>query len=285
MAMRDGLSAVKTAAWLGWQMDSNWADPFLFAVYSVAKPLAGALILLFIYRVVGRGASDTGFFANMYVGNAFFALVGQVTLGMSWVIIEDREFFRMIRYIYTSKAQYRLYLLGRGLSKLAVAMISVLVLMIFGRFVLSVPVRISTVNWPLLSSVLALGLVCSIGVGFVMASLMFFIARHGGSTSEAVTGLLYLLCGVLYPVSALPLWAQAVSRIIPLTYWVEALRRAVLGDDIARQFTGAWAGGTRGLLMVLALSAAAVLALGLFLFHVGERSAKARGVIDLAQDY
>ncbi len=30
----------RTAAWLGWQIESNWADPFLFAVYSIVKPLA-----------------------------------------------------------------------------------------------------------------------------------------------------------------------------------------------------------------------------------------------------
>ena len=36
----------RIAAWLGWQIESNWADPFLFAVYSLVKPLAGAAILV-----------------------------------------------------------------------------------------------------------------------------------------------------------------------------------------------------------------------------------------------
>src|SRR3989304_2510337 len=31
----------KVAAWLGWQMDSNWTEPWLFAVYSGVKPVAG----------------------------------------------------------------------------------------------------------------------------------------------------------------------------------------------------------------------------------------------------
>jgi hypothetical protein len=33
-----------TAARLGWQMEANWTDPVLFFTYSVAKPLASALI-------------------------------------------------------------------------------------------------------------------------------------------------------------------------------------------------------------------------------------------------
>ncbi len=41
----------RIAAWLGWQIESNWADPFLFAVYSLVKPLAGAAILVVMYAV------------------------------------------------------------------------------------------------------------------------------------------------------------------------------------------------------------------------------------------
>ena len=29
----------RTAASLGWQMEANWTDPFLFFIYSVAKPV------------------------------------------------------------------------------------------------------------------------------------------------------------------------------------------------------------------------------------------------------
>ena len=36
----------RTAAWLGWQIESNWTDPFLFFIYSVVKPLASASILV-----------------------------------------------------------------------------------------------------------------------------------------------------------------------------------------------------------------------------------------------
>ena len=35
-----------TATRLGWQMEANWTDPLLFFIYSVAKPLASALILV-----------------------------------------------------------------------------------------------------------------------------------------------------------------------------------------------------------------------------------------------
>src|SRR5439155_17670641 len=44
VAMRAFAARLRTAAWLGWQVESNWADPFIFGVYTVVRPLATALI-------------------------------------------------------------------------------------------------------------------------------------------------------------------------------------------------------------------------------------------------
>ena len=40
MQLSETLRSFKVATWLGWQIESNWTDPFLFAVYSVVRPLA-----------------------------------------------------------------------------------------------------------------------------------------------------------------------------------------------------------------------------------------------------
>jgi ABC-2 type transport system permease protein len=34
------------------------------------------------------------------------------------------------------------------------------------------------------------------------------------------------LCGVVYPISAMPSWLQAISQLLPLNYTVEGLRAA-----------------------------------------------------------
>ena len=55
--LRDDWRSFRTAARLGWQMEANWTDPFLFFIYSVAKPLAAALILVamtFIFLFAAR---------------------------------------------------------------------------------------------------------------------------------------------------------------------------------------------------------------------------------------
>src|SRR5207302_6913690 len=41
----------KVAAWLGWEMDSNWTEPWLFIIYSIVKPIAAVFILILMYIV------------------------------------------------------------------------------------------------------------------------------------------------------------------------------------------------------------------------------------------
>ena len=55
------------------------------------------------------------------------------------------------------------------------------------------------------------------------------MARHYWSVGESVAGALYLLCGAIFPLDSLPGWLRPVGMVLPLTYWLESLRRSLLG--------------------------------------------------------
>ena len=64
-------NSFRIAAWLGWQIESNWTDPFLFATYSVVKPLSGAAILVIMFGVISGGDFDDPLFTYMFIGYSF----------------------------------------------------------------------------------------------------------------------------------------------------------------------------------------------------------------------
>ena len=70
----DVLRSFKTSTRLGWQMEANWTDPLLFFIYSVAKPVSSALILVFMLGVIG-GAARPEYRAFVVVGSALWAFV------------------------------------------------------------------------------------------------------------------------------------------------------------------------------------------------------------------
>ncbi|MFH1609988.1 MAG: hypothetical protein ABID40_05125, partial [Candidatus Bipolaricaulota bacterium] len=148
---RETWRSLRVATWLGWQVESNWTDPFLFAIYSVVKPVAGALILVFMYLVVARGGLANPLFPYVFVGNAFYIYVGAVLMGISWVVIDDREHYGMLKYIYAAPLNILTYLLGRGVAQTAIATIATTITLLFGVGVLGIPIPPGQVDWGLLA--------------------------------------------------------------------------------------------------------------------------------------
>ena len=105
------------AAWLGWQIESNWADPFLFAIYSIIKPLSGAAILVVMFGLISKGNFNTPLFSYIYIGNAFYTYVSAVMTGVSWAVIDDREHYKTLKYMYIAPIPIPFYLFGRGVAR------------------------------------------------------------------------------------------------------------------------------------------------------------------------
>lgn len=272
----------RRAAWLGWQMDSNWTEPWIFALYVIVRPVSQMLILVVMYYVVTRGTAQEELFAGLFVGNAFFTYVGQLTFGMSWVIMEDREFFQTLRQIYLATPNIYSYLSGRALGKFAVTTISVIVILVFGRFILDLPVHLATVRWGLLAAVFPLGIVAAAALGLFMAGVMLITARHGQGYAEALAGALYLVCGVVFPIDVLPSALQAVGRVLPFTYWIEGIRRALLGEGISAALAGVSDGHV---VQILLLSSFGLLAASMLFYTWMDRLARQRGLMDQVTEH
>src|SRR5450756_579448 len=133
----------KNASRLGWLIEINWADPFVFAIYTLVRPLAGAFILVFMYLVVVQGSTANPFFAHMYLSNAFFMYVGRVMMALSYAIIDDREHYEMLKYIYISPLELFVFLVGRGMAQMGTTTISVSVSVLLGLW----PLGMRTVSY------------------------------------------------------------------------------------------------------------------------------------------
>lgn len=282
MAVRDGLRILKNASWLGWQMESNWTDPFLFAVYSLVKPIAATLLLVVMYIVVTMGQVKGTFFAYMYVGNAFYMYVAQVLFGVSWVVHEDREHYQTLKYVYISPANIYIYLFGRGITKIFLTTISVIITIAFGILALNIPINLMTIDYPLLFVSFIIGLLCIVGLGIALGGISLLTAKHSGFINEGVAGIFYLFCGVIFPIAVLPNWCHSFSLCLPITYWLEAIRRAIFGTTIdqATNFIP-----ISSVLFILTISTIFFFILALDIFKLGDHFARKKGLIDMTTAY
>jgi ABC-2 type transport system permease protein len=222
---RENARTFRIAAWLGWQIESNWADPLVFFIFAVLRPMATALIILVMYQVVAGGQRGD-FFDYLYVSNAFFVLVIQIMAGLAWTVIDDRENYKMLKYIYTSPARKFAYLVGRAMAKVGIGLLTTLLLLGTGVFVLGLRVDADTIQWGWLASYFALGVLILCGLGMVMAGIALVVARHGEFMGEVVAGMLLLFSGAYFPPDILPPVLKEISLFLPVTYWLEGMRAA-----------------------------------------------------------
>lgn len=219
----------RAAAWLGYQIEANWTRPDIFLIFALAKPLATGLILLTMYRVVSGGNAADPRFVSLYVGNAFFIFVPLLLVGLSWAVFEDREQFQVLKYVATTPAGLLTYLLGRAVTKGVMASASVVVLLAFGAGVLHMRFVWTPLHVAALAAAVVCGIAAVVAFGMILAGASLVFARQAMSLNEATASVLYLFCGAVFPVDLLPLPLRSIGFALPMTYWLEACRRALVG--------------------------------------------------------
>jgi ABC-2 type transport system permease protein len=280
--MKQWWNTLRCAAWLGWQIESNWASPWLFLAFVFIKPLAGSLMLVCMYWAV-QAATASGapphYLPFLYVSTACFLVMGGLAFGMTNAIVSDRDNYGMLKYIRISPVAFRSFLLGRGLSRAAQAGIGALLSVAMGLALFPELRRAldpSHIAWAWLVFYAACGLVMLASLGLLLSGIVMNMSRYGMFLSEGISGALYLFCGAAFPINVLPPWLRPLSLALPPTYWLESMRRALLGTSDT--YLGGWShpelaaavvGSTAALMIVADVS-----------FRWNERRAWRRGRYD-----
>ncbi len=284
--MKEAARSFRVATWLGWQIESNWTDPFLFFVYSIIKPVSSVMILVIMYWVITQTDTSSPYFAYMYLGNTAYIYVGSILVGVSWAVIDDREHYQTLKYIYVSPIRMYFYLLGRGMARFLTGTLSVVITMTFGLLALNLSIQAADVNWLYLAASMILGLASMALLGLLLGAATLQMARHYWSVGESVAGALYLFCGAIFPLDVLPEWLQPLGKALPLTYWLESLRRAILGSEASRAISPSLAGLGDGQLLLILLGVTLITGLvSIYFFRWSEHKAREKGLIDMTTHY
>jgi len=272
----------RAATRLGWEISSNWTQPLVFVLYSILRPLSAAFILVVMYRVISGDAPGTAaYLAFLVSGVAFWSFVQYGFAGLSNGISEDRGEYKMLKYVYTSPAHFYVYLLGRGLAQLASAVASALIVLVVATIALRLPIDPRHVNYPLLLGSSFLALLAVIGMAMAFGLLLLrAIDNHG--YGEAGAGVLYVISGAIFPISVLPGILAAIASLSPLVYWMELIRRSLLGSQAIRMFPAL---SDADVMLRLLLTTIGTLIMAHLVFSWADRDARRRGLIDMESNW
>src|SRR3989449_9485646 len=292
MAVADFVKSAGESFRVGWKIESNWTDPVLFATYQIIRPLASLLIVAFIV-IIGAAAGAAGstfytqYLAWLIVGTAFYAYVLQVMLGMAILVYVDRNRYEVLKNIYISPGTLHPYVIGRGLVSVVNGTISVILTLLFsvaifnGLLHMNIPLNLLGVNLLMLLPAVVLGIISLLAIGYMLCAVNIVSNRMEFILGDSVSGVFFLLGGVIFPISFLPEQIQRISNALPVTYFLNTVRESFGLLPPGNLPPGNYMSD----LGILGLTTLAALILGVSVFRLAERRAKRLGLFDRKSEY
>jgi ABC-2 type transport system permease protein len=181
---------------------------------------------------VGIGATLGGALPGLsYQQFIFPGIIGQTLLFTSMFmgisVIWDKEFGFMKEILVAPISRFSIFL-GKMVGDSTDALIQGTIVLALG---LALGFQIDAVAFVVCLPVMLLITFGLVSIGLTIASFMGSLESFGAIQSF-INLPLFFLSGALFPIQNLPSWMQAVSKVNPLTYGVDALRIIILG--------GAW---------------------------------------------
>ena len=132
------------------------------------------------------------------------------------------------------------------------------------------PIELHAAGLPAALIIFVLMVMTSVGVG-VMAAAFVMYFKKGDVLVTLISSASALLGGVFFPPSALPAVIQPFSRLLPISYTTDGVRRALLAGETV--------GSLLPQIQVLLVFAAVLLPAGLLVFRLALRGARRDGTL------
>ena len=121
-------------------------------------------------------------------------------------------------------------------------------------------------------------------LGLILASITLLVAHHLFLIGEAVASALYMFSGAIFPLDVLPAWLRPVGFAVPITYWLELMRRSLAGN-VAQAFPTLARYSSMQLLGILVILTVIFGVISIFVFRFCDHRARERGLIDFVSNY
>lgn len=254
--------------WRDWKQLCSYRFAFVLSNFGLFVPL---VMLVFIERMMnGLSVPSVERYGGDYVA---FALVGIVVTTYSGTAL--RAFSANLRasqslgtleVLFLTRANLYTIVFGWSLFPFLRSTVVLLVYFLGGFLILGL--QLNSANFIGLALTLVLTVITMASLG-ILAAAFTLVFKQGEPFTRLIVLSSALLSGAVYPVQVLPEWLQAVSKLLPQTYAIEAARLFLLqGYSVAELLPE---------LSTLLLFGLILLPLSLFIFHFAMSRARMEG--------
>lgn len=187
---------------------------------TLQKSQAGKVATISEEQVPGRIYKMIDFYLPSMIG---FSLIGSAVFGVAFLFFSLRETL-VLKRMFASPVSKTNIVLGEALGRIVYQMITVFVLILFGKYMYGFTLSNGALTFIELVAVSLVALVVFMGFGFFVSS----VAKNQNLIPIYANLFMfpqYFLSGTFFPKSALPQSVQWLIEILPLTALNDALRK------------------------------------------------------------
>lgn len=180
-------------------------------------------------QTLAQGNFGVDFIQFMYPGIIAMSLMG-VAIFSTISTVWDRE-FGFLKEILVAPVSRTNIVIGKAISATTVASVQAIILLALAPF-LGIKLHISV--FPQLFLLMLLLSFAIASLGMLIASIIKSIENFGVIMNVLIFPM-FFLSGAFFPLTAVPGWMAAISKINPLTYGVDAMRQIILAPEVPEQ--------------------------------------------------
>jgi ABC-2 type transport system permease protein len=187
-------------------------------------------IFYFLSRLFGAAVAPQleayggDYFSFVLIGLAFTGFLG-LSLSSFASSIREGQVMGTLEIMLLSPTRLSAILLSSSLWAYLLTTLRVVVYLLVGALVFGASMGQANVGSAIL--VMLLSIASFSGIGIFSAAIVLLV-KKGDPIAWVLGSASSLLAGVYYPISVLPEWLEPLSRILPLTYALDAMRLAML---------------------------------------------------------
>lgn len=247
VARREFLSGIRYKGW--------WVR------WTITPLLALARFLFLGVSIAQQGNSETfaqlagtsNYLAFLTVGLVLDIWAESVLWGPGWTLYYEQKAGTLLGS-WTTPTNPSSIIIGTSLYDLIENLVMVLLLTVVSMMLFGFKLNVNLLS--LVTAILAtvLGLY---GFGLIFAALV--VSTKDANSITGLFGTLFLvLSGTTYPITALPVWIRSITWLSPLTWGIDACRKAVISGQV-------WFGTSNGWWLIAYSVALPLIGFGLFL--------------------
>jgi ABC-2 type transport system permease protein len=202
------------------QLQHEYASK-LWWFHTLVEPVFIAFVSVMLYQFTGADPED---YTKYVIFGSGFMGVWLMVMSFGGMSITAERLQGTLELLFLTPVSLFSFTFGKILSSAVSGMFSLVAVFFVGAFILHLPLTIESPFLFCVSVVLTVFTLASFGL--ILASV-YMLTRRVQYFMNLFQSMIYVLTGVFFPISLLPMWVRPFSYVLSLTWSLDAIRITV----------------------------------------------------------